>query len=52
VLNVAGVLSVRAITVDGNPAPFAISAAQGRYRDFLGALLIHATPTTAMPPGA
>jgi len=43
---------VRAITVDGNPAPFVISAAQGRYRDFLGALLVHATPTADMPLGA
>jgi predicted phage baseplate assembly protein len=52
VLSVVGVLSVRAITVDGNPAPFVISAAQGRYRDFLGALLVHATPTADMPLGA
>jgi hypothetical protein len=52
VLSVVGALSVRAITVDGNPAPFVISAAQGRYRHFLGALLVQATPTADMPLGA
>ena len=52
VLSVEGVLSVRAITVDGNPAPAAISVAQGRYRDFLGTLLVHATAAADMPVGA
>jgi predicted phage baseplate assembly protein len=40
VLSVEGVLSVRAITMDGNPAPAAISVAQGRYRDFIDKLVI------------
>ncbi len=51
VLSVEGILSVRAITVDGQPAPSAISVAQGSYRDFLGTLLIHATAAADMPVG-
>jgi hypothetical protein len=51
-LSVEGVLSVRAITVDGNLASFAINVIQGGYRDFLGSLLIHATATADMPVGA
>jgi hypothetical protein len=51
VLSVEGVVSVRAMSVDGEPAPFAISVAQGRYRDFLDTLLIHATAAADMPVG-
>jgi predicted phage baseplate assembly protein len=40
VLSVAGARSVRAMTVDGQPAPFAITAAQGQYRNFLDGLVI------------
>jgi hypothetical protein len=43
VLSVEGTRSVRAMTVDGRPAPFAITVAQGRYRDFLDSLLIGGT---------
>jgi hypothetical protein len=49
VLSVKGVISVRAMTVDGQPAPSAIGAPQGNYRDFLGALLIYAGTSTDMP---
>jgi predicted phage baseplate assembly protein len=52
VLSVEGVLAVRAITVDGIPASFAIGTVQGGYRDFLGNLLIQATATADMPVGA
>lgn len=40
VLMVKGARSVRAMTVDGDPAPFAITVAHGRYRDFLDGLMI------------
>jgi hypothetical protein len=43
VLSVEGTRSVRAMTVDGKPAPFAITVAQGRYRDFLDGLVIGST---------
>jgi hypothetical protein len=43
VLSVEGTRSVRAMTVDGKPAPFAITVAQGWYRDFLDGLLIGGT---------
>ena len=40
VLSVEGTHSVRAMTVDGKPAPFAITVAQGWYRDFLDGLVV------------
>jgi hypothetical protein len=40
VLSVEGALSVRAMTVDGQPAPFAITVGLNRYRDFLGGLVV------------
>jgi hypothetical protein len=43
VLSVEGTRSVRAMTVDGQPAPFAITVIQGRYRDFLDDLVIGST---------
>ena len=43
VLAVAGTRSVRAMTVDGQPASFAITVTQGRYRDFLDSLAIGST---------
>ena len=43
VLSVEGTRSVRAMTVDGTPAPFAITVAQGWYRDFLDSLVIGST---------
>lgn len=43
VLSVEGTRSVRAMTVDGEPAPFAITVIQGRYRDFLDGLVIGST---------
>jgi hypothetical protein len=43
VLSVEGTRSVRAMTVDGQPAPFAITVVQGRYRDFLDGLVIGGT---------
>jgi hypothetical protein len=43
VLSVEGTRSVRAMTVDGRPAPFAITVAEGRYRDFLDGLVIGST---------
>jgi hypothetical protein len=43
VLSVEGTRSVRAMTVDGEPAPFAITVVQGWYRDFLDGLVIGST---------
>jgi hypothetical protein len=43
VLSVDGTRSVRAMAVDGKPAPFAITVAQGWYRDFLDGLVIGGT---------
>ena len=43
VLSVEGTRSVRAMTVDGKPAPFVIAVAQGWYRDFLDSLVIGST---------
>jgi hypothetical protein len=40
VLSVEGTHSVRAMTVDGQPAPFAITVGQGRYRNFLDGLVV------------
>jgi predicted phage baseplate assembly protein len=48
VLSVEGTRSVRAMTVDGQPAPFAITVAQGRYRNFLDHLLISHTIAGAL----
>ena len=42
-LSVEGTRSVRAMTVDGRPAPFAITVIQGWYRDFLDGLVIGST---------
>jgi hypothetical protein len=39
-LSVEGAQSIRAMTVDGQPAPFAITIEQGRYRDFLNDLVV------------
>jgi hypothetical protein len=44
VLSIAGARSVRVMTVDGQPAPFAITVAQDRYRDFLNGLSVGGTP--------
>jgi hypothetical protein len=46
VLSVEGTRSVRVMTVDGRPAPFAITVIQGWYRDFLDGLLISGTPAS------
>jgi hypothetical protein len=43
VLSVDGTRSVRAMTVDGKPAPFAITVAQGWYRDFRDGLVVGGT---------
>ena len=43
VLSVEGTRSVRAMTVDGQPAPFAITVAQGHYRNFLDGLVVGST---------
>jgi predicted phage baseplate assembly protein len=40
ILEVEGARSVRAMTVNGRPAPFAIPVAQGRYHQFLDRLVI------------
>jgi hypothetical protein len=40
ILAVAGTRSIEAMTVDGQPAPFAISTDEGRYRNFLDNLVI------------
>jgi predicted phage baseplate assembly protein len=40
VLAVEGTRSVHSMTVDGEPAPFAITVGQGRYRHFLDGLVI------------
>jgi len=40
VLSVEGARSVRALTVDGLAAPFAITVGLDRYRDFLSALVV------------
>jgi hypothetical protein len=39
-LSVEGARSIRGMTVDGRPAPFAITVEQGRYRDFLNGLVV------------
>jgi len=39
-LSVEGAQSIRAMTVDGQPAPFAITVEQGRYHDFLNGLVV------------
>ncbi|MEM9088870.1 MAG: baseplate J/gp47 family protein [Cyanobacteria bacterium P01_F01_bin.53] len=41
ILAIEGTCAVSAITVDGHPAPFAISVSEGHYRDFLSALTIN-----------
>jgi hypothetical protein len=43
VLSVEGTRSIRAMTVDGQPAPFAITVEQGRYRNFLEGLAVGST---------
>ena len=39
-LSVEGTRSVREMTVDGQPAPFAITVEQNRYRNFLDGLVV------------
>src|SRR5262245_27821216 len=39
-LSVEGAQSIRGMTVDGQPAPFAITVEQGRYRNFLNGLVV------------
>jgi hypothetical protein len=39
-LSVEGTRSVRVMTVDGQPAPFAITVQQDRYRDFLNGIVV------------
>ena len=39
-LSVEGAQSIRAMTVDGQPAPFAITVEQGRYHNFLNGLVV------------
>jgi predicted phage baseplate assembly protein len=43
VLSVEGTRSVHAMTVDGQPAPFAITVGQGHYRNFLDGLVVAST---------
>jgi hypothetical protein len=45
ILSVEGARSVRSMTVDGEPAPFAITVAQGRYRNFLDGLVVGGSHT-------
>lgn len=49
ILAVEGTQSVQAMTVNGSPAPFAISTDAGRYRNFLDNLIIQ--PITASTAG-
>lgn len=44
-LAVTGVLSVRTLTLDGQPAPAALTTAEGDYRDFSDELVITGTVT-------
>ena len=44
VLSVEGTRSVRSMTVDGRPAPFAITVRQGSYLDFLDGLVVRSAP--------
>lgn len=46
VLAVEGTCGVSAITLDGTPVPFAITAAEGRYRDLFSKLAIAGTAAT------
>ncbi|MBE9066447.1 putative baseplate assembly protein [Leptolyngbya cf. ectocarpi LEGE 11479] len=46
VLAVEGACGVSAITLDGVPVPFAITAAEGRYRDLFSKLAIAGTAAT------
>ncbi|MCM1982219.1 hypothetical protein, partial [Lyngbya confervoides] len=47
-LAVEGTCGVRAITVDGSPAPFAMTSPEGTYRDFLANLEISTTPASTL----
>ena len=40
VLSVEGVRSVRAMSVNGKPAPFSLTSTPGRYQNFLDRLVI------------
>jgi hypothetical protein len=51
-LSVEGVLSVRAISVDGQTATSAISVNEGSYRNFLATLVINATHAESLQPAA
>jgi hypothetical protein len=44
VLSIEGARSVRVMTVDGQPSPFAITVAADRYRDFLETLTVEGAP--------
>ena len=44
VLSVEGTRSVRSMTVDGLPAPFASTVRQGSYIDFLDGLIVRSAP--------
>lgn len=44
VLAIEGTDSVSALTLDGSPAPFALTVSPGRYRNFLSKLVIKGTP--------
>jgi predicted phage baseplate assembly protein len=48
-LSVEGTRSVRSMTVDGEPAPFAITVGQARYRNFLGGLVVGGSPAGEIP---
>lgn len=49
VLSVEGPRSVRAMTVNGEPAPFAITVDQGRYHNFLDSLVVVSSKADDMP---
>ncbi|GKT07113.1 hypothetical protein [Desulforhabdus sp. TSK] len=51
-LSVEGVLSVRAISVDGQTATSTISVNEGSYRNFLATLVINATHAESLQPAA
>jgi hypothetical protein len=49
VLSVEGTRSVRALNVDGQPAPFAITVGPGRYRNFLDGLVVGGSADEGLP---
>lgn len=46
VLAIEGADAVSALTLDGSPAPFALTVPQGHYRNFLSQLVIKSTPAS------